>query len=179
MKLLGWSGGPDSTYELVRLLRENEDVMAFTVASSFDPSYHYQAVMASRTRRLHRYLSHKICPFPWVFYRIDRTGDPGGESAADHKETEHDAIARMLLWLHRNNNPCVVWCYCAEDDLGPVPDLADEFIPTLHVNRDVSKSDMRAYLGEEIWAMTTSCDRPNEYGGPCGLCLKCKQRDAA
>lgn len=41
----------------------------------------------------------------------------------------------------------------------------------------LSKAEVRAYLGEELWGLTWSCRYPTPRNEPCGECVACKRRN--
>lgn len=176
-KIIGWSGGTDSTYTLVKELEKpggNETVLALTIRTS-DKSASHVAALSGATRRLHTILTQRYGPFEWIV--MDFRGSHGLGANGDAYELEQEAAAAIVA-LSLGGHPQVLWSCCEEDNEVASHDhdkLVSAVGEPLYVNRGIRKSEMRTHLAD-LWDMTVSCNDPRSDLVPCGRCEKCKER---
>lgn len=181
--ILTWSGGPDSTYQLRKLLEEtDEPVVALVILGDNLGSAAREAIRAA-TRRIGRMLQ-QIRAFEIVEVAMG-SEPPSGE-------TRCQLFATMMIASQRED-PIAYWCCNAsdydpehgnwilgrEDFLEWCEKMMAHACPLRWVGGDVTKAEIREALGP-IWHETTSCealDRTPEK--PCGKCKKCAERRAA
>jgi len=204
--LVLWSGGIDSTYCLLRLLRESADAV-FSHHVRIERGLSSGALarradfQAAAVQRLLVVLQETARPFHHSTSRVDLSGIGAatGEAALLGFLAAHAAMAHGFTPFDR-----VLVGVNADADPGWQPDSAacalrrarlaralraawgcDE-VPQIYLwEPRPAKAQMRDYLGEDIASRTVSCLRPRtveacaEEGAglaPCGDCVKCLWR---
>lgn len=176
-RIIVWSGGPDSTYELKRALEETEDpVVAVTMHVAQD-NPRLRICQANSTRRIARQLQ-QIRPFEHIVYSISAE-----QLRHRNKDAELHFCAMMVAF--RYTDPVIYWGMCADDPTGyniaNVPELVAvvaAVAPDVEANIELPKAEIRKRLGP-LWDLTTSCIAPRHDLAPCGQCKKCRERGRA
>ena len=179
--VISWSGGPDSTYSLLRFLRETSDpVVTVSVGAAVDPKF-VRACMRA-TQRLEGPIRERTRDFRVVRYSLYTENTVA--------EPIDEITALTVATVLQVEDPIVYWCRCAEDDqpgawqtrnanlLARSAQMIERVAPLHVLNTDVAKSTIRKELGD-LWDLTWSCLFPTEDLEPCRRCDKCRERKRA
>lgn len=190
IRIVNWSGGPDSTYMLVDLLENTDDqiIAHFIKTEAWNPYSHI-----ARHRSVKRLLPH-LRPLREFEYRETTLYT---EPYMKKPFNENHAFANMMIaHMLRDQDVTVNLGRCRYDaDLEwsakqqrigiRVPSEIDEFVRLVSMfatfefrGFDIDKSTIRNKLGN-LWDMTTSCEFHNSQLNPCNECIKCEERKHA
>lgn len=188
IKIVLWSGGPDSTSCLIDLLQHtNEPVIAYHIFLykdlGYNPNLNLYAAEYQQFDIVHQ-LHH-------VLQQIYRSFELRCYSMSIPQHTEPGIEIGLFPILDAiTQNATVFTGRCTDDQAMHETNLNN----TLFINRNniarmfginiieynyyhKTKKQIREHLGEYLWGLTISCIDPYVDGTPCGNCVRCQQRN--
>lgn len=184
LHVVTWSGGPDSTYTLMKVLQEtDEPVLAL---SCFFGNDRFQQASIRAVRQLEAAMLQRFRPFDVRQFALRSLR--GVKESVVHEELNFLCVGSCMSM--KSKDPILYWSRCADDD-GPnsyfafqqhridrYSNAVRELIPHRVVGQDVTKIEIRDALGD-LWPLTWSCAEPTKALKPCGICEKCIERQPA